>query len=138
MSLRHMEDLKKIRPVILFLIENYADVFFPYKPTNSYPSPYVTMTGPQFSVAMDQQPIAANVSAPMVLDVSMDESKQPEQGSGFPFIKPNLLVMIPSLHAPNSEGNVVSEDSDSDKSQGGQLRSYSDTEWKVNVDDDIR
>lgn len=131
MSIRHMEDLKKIRPVILFLIENYTDVFFPYKP-NVFQSPYATATT-STQPSSDHSVLPELMPSAMVLDVKVDDVKQADQGQGFPFIKPNLLVMIPSLHAPGTEGSSSDADSESEKSQGAQAHSYSDTEWKVTV-----
>ncbi len=125
MSIRHMEDLKKIRPVVLFLIENFNEVIGTTQPPVHIP--------PAAAVNADLRSLPDVVSKSINVDLKVDDTKSVDQGQGFPFIKPNLLVMIPSLHVPVAENSGSDADTENEKSHVVQVHSYSDGEWKVVV-----
>ncbi len=125
MSIRHMEDLKKIRPVVLFLIENFSEVI-----GNTQPPVHIP---PAAAVNADLRSLPDVVSKSINVDLKVDDTKSVDQGQGFPFIKPNLLVMIPSLHVPVAESSGSEADTENEKSHLVPVHSYSDGEWKVLV-----
>jgi hypothetical protein len=144
MSIRHMEQLKKIRPVILFLIENYADVFFPFVPAattigvagaTALASPLVTTT--TTTGGLPSSPSAVSIVGSPVRPIASGGADGPiglmglsldckplggeETGSGGSggggcgaFIKPNLLVVIPVLQTGAAAAAAASCESGSE------------------------
>ena len=130
MSLRHMEDLKKIRPVILFLIENYSEMFspirIPSKPQEVKPLPIV-------ETVEAERKLSDMMATAMVIDVApkIEEPKVPDDKISLPFIKPNLLVMIPTLQTSESLALPEAEPETDKAIVATPFQPYSDTEWKV-------
>jgi hypothetical protein len=128
MSIRHMEDLKKLRPVIAFFIENYLDIFTVVRNASTKLS---TSESPSIELSVPSLDRSNSVSetASMIVDCSTKEgSEESKSRSNDPaFARPNLLVMIPSTN-PNAMDTSHDSDTDSEKSVGS---SYSDNEWRV-------
>lgn len=144
MSIRHMEDLKRIRPVILFLIENYDEVFLLNRFSSFYsPGKISHASSSDFNdVDYTSGMLSDIMASAMVIDshkAQMVDAKTDSASTEFPFMKPNLLVMIPSGGA--SGGSEVSSNSsvemESDHEKPQTLgHSYSDNEWKVRLLED--
>ena len=141
MSIRHMEDLKKIRPVISFLIENYDDIFtFDLHPQQQQGGAVDSLA---FSLSSSMLVDATCASPTKQLfngDIGMlspgsgssyrGGGEQSPQSSGGErgFSRPNLLVMIPPS-GPASDTNSLEDGCDlACRSQG---HYYSDAEWNV-------
>lgn len=130
MSIRHMEDLKKLRPVIAFFIENYLDLFTVVRSSSikltTSESPTIELSAP----SLDRSN-SISETASMIVDSStkegIEESKSRSNSNDPVFPRPNLLVMIPSVN-PNAMDTSHDSDTDSEKSVGS---SYSDNEWRV-------
>lgn len=143
MSIRHMEDLKKIRPVILFVIENHGEIFLINRYSSSFigsssggRSPIIELnddkTGGMLSDIMASAMVIDSHKA-QIVDQKINTA---EHGTAeFPFVKPNLLVMIPTGNNAASEvssNSSVEMEADNEKPQTFG-HSYSDTEWKVGL-----
>jgi hypothetical protein len=78
MSIRHMEDLKKIRPVVSFIIENYDDLFvFDLKPVKSYAAAVIRSRNPSITgTSIHNLSTAFSTSTSMMVDASPGLSKQ--------------------------------------------------------------
>eukprot|EP01034_Spumella_vulgaris_P025121 gene25121-31538_t len=148
MSIRHMEDLKKIRPVISFIIENYDDLFvFDLKPIKSYAAAVSRSRNPSITGGIHGLSTTFSTSMSMMVDVPAPLTKQfsgsqvPDPVSpvndhkSFGLIRPaNLLVMIP----PSSSSSDLSLDMDVEGgggTQGGAVQQpghhYTDAEWNI-------
>jgi hypothetical protein len=151
MSIRHMEDLKKIRPVILFLIENHSELFT----LNRFPNLSNTSSGTVSGNVSGKSPLdivtfdldktgvlSDMMASAMVIDSTHKAQMvdQPAKSSDhhavteFPFVKPNLLVMIPtggSAASDTSTSSSVEMEADDKPTTAPASHSYSDSEWKV-------
>jgi hypothetical protein len=133
MSIRHMEDLKKIRPVILFLIENHSDIFA----VNRFSASFVdnrdndniitdktgllsdimasamvidSSTQRSQSAADDHNKLSITISPP---SVSADQT--PHSDTSHPsYAKPNLLVLIPTPPTNSDTASTSSAEMDAD------------------------
>lgn len=135
MSLRHMEDLKKIRPVVLFLIENYGDIFSvirSYVKSTTF-EPKVNPS-PVVETVETERKLSDMMASAMVIDVpsKADESKAQDDANNFSFVKPNLLVMIPTLQT-SEISTPCDVEVEGDKMIVAPFQPYSDTEWKVSL-----
>lgn len=174
MSLRHKEDLNKIRPVVLFLIENFTDIFTFTKSFHVSSSAFGNMV-----IAQDARDamLSDMMTSAMVIDsgnsaksnssglevrfISSDASGSEDDSSSsssMPFIKPSLMLSIPTTagngttsgtsSASSSLGTTLSFGSNSsggggsgdeydalsliDRNNTAVNRDiYSDSDWKV-------
>ncbi len=152
MSIRHMEDLKRIRPVIAFIVENYDDIFvFGLKPvklsvTPSSPSSRSHLTGgtsmlidpPQSSAYLQQSLLASPKSPSGSLSSRSGDDSSGSSSSGdrsFQLMRPNLLVMIPPSQTPGGTAtDPLSLDVDVEGYGGSKQplgHHYTDAEWGV-------
>lgn len=105
MSLRHKEDLNKIRPVILYLVENYADIFTFTRSFHMGSSAFSidkdsreAMLSDMMATAMVIDPSSKSASGLEVRFISSDTSGSEDDAGAshsMPFIKPSLMLSIP-------------------------------------------
>lgn len=145
MSIRHMEDLKRARPVVSFLVENYDDIFFNLAPLRAAQTPMSPgdsgrgLSGSHSMLIDPPAPFSPAVMSPKspsgsVSSRSGDESSSSGGGGdrSFHLVRPNLLVMIPP--AGGAAPDSLSLEVDVDGYGGGKQppgRHYSDAEWNV-------
>lgn len=147
MSLKHMEDLKKVRPVILFMVENFVDIFSFTKSfrghllpaplpgehtTDAMPSPGQGSGRPAAGFGLSLGIGSLSLSGNGLHTSSDEDSSNPS----FPFVKPSLLVSIPSSNndaPPAIPDSELMETSEGGKAAGHLSKGevYSDQEWKV-------
>lgn len=141
MSLRHMEDLKKIRPIVLFLMENCHDIFDGLSSKNPNPNYGMSKTPKSNKEALilkyyQDQSTTSSSSTPKSpppgvprLNLSIDFNKTSETSEGF--IKPNLLVTIPNSSSDDGSDSSITSSSANSTSSDINHKSYSDNEWKI-------
>jgi hypothetical protein len=104
MSLRHKEDLNKIRPAILFLIENYGDIFtftksfhMGHNASAMNKDSRDAMLSDMMTSAMVIDPSNKSTSGMDVRFISSDTSEDDIGGAAnvMPFVKPSLMLSIP-------------------------------------------
>jgi hypothetical protein len=106
MSLRHKEDLNKIRPAILFLIENYGDIFTFTKSFHMGHNAFAmdkdsrdAMLSDMMTSAMVIDPSNKSTSGMEVRFISSDTSEDDiGGGTAMPFVKPSLMLSIPGIN----------------------------------------
>ncbi len=116
MSLRHKEDLNKIRPVILFLIENYTDIFTFTRSFHMGHSAFSidkdsreAMLSDMMASSMVIDPSSKSSSGLEVRFISSDTSGSEDDAShshSLPFVKPSLMLTIPGNNQ-NSSGSSL-------------------------------
>lgn len=123
MSLRHKEDLNKIRPVLLFLVENYADIFTFTRSFHMGSNAFSidkdsreAMLSDMMATAMVIDPSSKSNSGLEVRFISSDTSGSEDESSGIhsmPFVKPSLMLSIPGSgnNLSTSGGNFMSSNS---------------------------
>jgi hypothetical protein len=145
MSIRHMEDLKKIRPIIMFLMENSDDVLSELT-TASVGGLHTCepvecdkdrMLVDLMSTAMVIDATSTKSSGLGMLSTFSDEGSDASGGNS-PFVRPGLLVSIPTLQSSTAISTAldgsISMDTDSNDDHRKPLApssSYSDGEWKL-------
>lgn len=118
MSIRHAEDLKKIRPVMSFIIENYDDIFYGLSSSKaSVLSPSLDRISNMMSTSMVVDPVATKRE-----DLSSSSNDSADGLSSFDMLRSSLMVVIPS----SVGGGDVSVDLD-----GKHPEAFSDAEWNV-------
>jgi len=126
MSLRHLEDLKKLRPIVVFLIDNYLDLFTIVRPPLSVKTSLECNSIDFYVPSIDRTASISDMMIDLTTKDPNEESKsRTPDGIILPFTKPNLLVMIPS----SSNAMDTSHDSDTDSEKS--VERYSDNEWRV-------
>lgn len=123
MSLRHKEDLNKIRPVILYLVENYADIFTFTRSFHMGSSAFSidkdsreAMLSDMMATAMVIDPSSKSASGLEVRFISSDTSGSEDDAGAshsMPFIKPSLMLSIPGGGAAAGGGNSNTTSSNS-------------------------
>ncbi len=149
MSIRHMEDLKKIRPLVCFVVENCEDVFTPgLKPTpaSSASSPdrgnvdslafslgsTMMMVDAASSKSFVDLPMSPSSPTLQLRSSSFDDSTPRSAEKAFHSLRPNLLVMIPPALTSSDSSSSLSLDLDGVEGGAKQLgHYYSDSEWNV-------
>lgn len=122
MSLRHKEDLNKIRPVILYLVENYADIFTFTRSFHMGSSAFSidkdsreAMLSDMMATAMVIDPSSKSASGLEVRFISSDTSGSEDDAGAshsMPFIKPSLMLSIPGNGAAaGGNSNLTSSNS---------------------------
>lgn len=120
MSIRHLEDLKKIRPVMSFIIENYDDIFYGLSSSKaSVASPSLDRISNMMSTSMivDPAPVKRD-------DLSASSNDSADGLSSFDLLRSSLMVVIPSAVG----GGDVSVDM-----EGKHPEAFSDHEWNVST-----
>lgn len=155
MSIRHMEDLKRIRPVVMFLMGNSEDVLKDVQGA----APRESFSGDESAIEDKDNMLAEMMTSSMVIDSSSkpmmgltlatfsDEGSESSNSEGIvPFIRPpGLLVSIPSVPAinlpvststtsfPNDTNAMELESSEETKRPTVPASPYNDSDWKVRV-----
>lgn len=142
MSLRHKEDLNKIRPVVLFLKEHFQELF-------TFTKSFRVDGFGSYQASDKTDLISEMMTSAMIIDsttptnhshpgkgLSLLGTTSDEEGNGS-FFRPNLMLSIPPAISISAslEGNSM-DDSDptNNQSMNGGLPSsmqHSDYEWKV-------
>lgn len=147
MSLRHKEDLNKIRPVVLFLTEHFQELFTFAKSFRV--DGFGSGNSFQASIGHDKTDLISEMmTSAMVIDttptnhpekgLSSMETYSDEEGNGAfgLFLRPNLMLSIPPAISTSAslEGTSM-DDSDALNQSAGNLSGssvqHSDHEWKV-------
>eukprot|EP01033_Poteriospumella_lacustris_P003214 gene3214-2365_t len=128
MSLRHKEDLNKIRPVILYLVENYADIFTFTRSFHMGSSAFSidkdsreAMLSDMMATAMVIDPSSKSASGLEVRFISSDTSGSEDDAGAshsMPFIKPSLMLSIPGGGGGAAAGGGNSNTTSSNSSLG--------------------
>lgn len=130
-----MEDLKKIRPVILFLIENYSDMFSvirAYVKSTIFEAKSTATSATTVEATETDRKLSDMMASAMVIDVipKNEDFKATEDGGTMGFVKPNLLVMIPTLQT-SEISTPCDVETEGEKPVVAPFQPYSDAEWKV-------
>ncbi len=140
MSIRHAEDLKSIRPVITFMIENYSDIFVRKIVVSTTGSDTILDDAGAFDDS-SVSAMSANISSAMQLESAVLAS--PSRNNSNPLQTPdsspsteaknsfrlNLMVLIPSLKTSLDPTDPLINELESDPSL--QQYNYTENEWKV-------
>lgn len=127
MSILHMEDLKVIRPVILFLMENYSDLFILKRPAQTPRSSVQSLDG--MNDAEREGALSDMMATAMVIDPlnsqrnSMDEVKFGEMKES----KSDLLISTTNSTNQSLLGEAIDLESDKLLSTSNE---YTDSDWK--------
>lgn len=141
MSIRHMEDLKRIRPIIMFLMGNSEEVLkdvqagASFRQLNGLPS--VPEDKDKMLAEMMTSAMVIDIGSKSVLSAFSDEGGE-AAASTAPFIRPpGLLVSIPTLQTASASQeqptSMELDSADEVKRPVVTNNAYSDSEWRVSA-----